>query len=853
MPAKRTARPSTSSTPTAARSPWMKLGFIALVVAGAAFAAFPLRKRINLGLDLQGGTYMVLEVHLDEAVKSAGERVISAIRTKLTEKGVTPEHMTQDVPGHVEIAGIAEEHHADADDIFSSLAQAWDVTWTGDTAELTLRDQAAQDMRSGAATQVKETIGRRINEFGVAEPLLTQGGEHGERLVLQLPGLDDTDRVKRIITKASVMEFRLGRNRAPTKEELEKLYPSGVPDDIELIAGNGQDMSGWFALDREVILRGDDLVDSREQGDRFGKPVVTFEFNPDAGQRFGEFTGKNVGKPLAIVLDGRVVTYANINSQIFARGQLEGKYTHQRAHDEALMLRSGALPARVTIMEERTVGPSLGADSIHAGLRAALAGFLAVIVFLLLWYKGAGVNAVIALLMNLLLVLGLLHLIHATLTLPGIAGLILTMVSAVDANVIIFERIKEELVAGKGPGAAIDAGFSKAFSAIFDSNVTTLLACFFLYNFGSGPIRGFAVTLGLGILSSMFTAIFVSRALFELLLWLRPGIRKLSIQWRAPKPPSIKFMKWAPVALACSVAVMGLSLALWLGRGLDYGIDFKGGMQVIVNAPSGVTADDLRSKLDGTEFQDVSIQRFGQGQNQYLLRILGEHAAEASQTESAVNGTDGQPAPPVGAAARLVAKLSEGSSEGLSVVSSESVGPAIGEELRKKALFAIASSLGAILVYITIRFKFDYGLGAVAALAHDVIIAVGILALLHQEFEINVIAALLTLAGYSLNDTIIIFDRVREKVRADVGRRIDAVLDDAINQTLSRTLLTSTTSLIAVLSIFFFGGPVLHGFALAMCIGMVVGAVSTVSVASPTVLYWERMRAARKTGEAKAA
>jgi protein-export membrane protein SecD/preprotein translocase SecF subunit len=829
----------------------MKLGFIAVVIGVVAFAAFPLKEKINLGLDLQGGTYMVLEVHLDEAVASQGERVISSLRPMLAEKGVVPQRMSQDTPGRLEIAGIPEGSRAAADEVFATAAQAWDVSWQAESATLSLREAAAQDMRTGAAHQVKETIDRRINEFGVAEPLSTQGGENGERIVLQLPGLDDAERVKRIITKASVMEFRLGRSRAPTKEELERSFAGGVPDDVELVAGSGDgSSSGWFALSREVVARGDDLVDSRATSDQFGKPVVGFEFNPDAGQRFGAFTGNHVNEPLAIVLDGRVVTYANIQSQIFSRGQLSGRYTAAQAQDEALTLRSGALPARVTILEERTVGPSLGRDSIDAGTRAALAGFAAVMIFLLIWYKGAGVNAVVALLLNIVLVLGLLAVIDATLTLPGIAGLILTMVSAVDANVIIFERIKEEMAAGKGPASAIDSGFAKAFSAIFDSNVTTLLACFFLYNFGSGPIRGFAVTLGLGIIASMFTAIFVSRALFDLLLWLRPGMRELSIQWRAPRAPDFPFMRWAPAAVAISVLAVAVSLALWLGRGLDYGIDFKGGTQVIVATPEGITPDDLRSRLAGTEFSDVSIQRFGDARtaNQFLLRILGEHAAQAAQSESTVNTGEVASDPAVqGASSRLIALLAAGGdADAIRVVSSESVGPAIGDELRKKAFWAIASSLGAILVYVAVRFHFNYGLGAIVALAHDVIIAVGVLTLLHVEFDINVIAALLTLAGYSLNDTIVIFDRVRENLRGESGGTLKALLNDSINQSLSRTFLTASTSLLATLSILLFGGPVLKGFALALTIGMIAGTYSTVFVASPVVLLWDRLKQARE-------
>jgi protein-export membrane protein SecD/preprotein translocase SecF subunit len=903
--------------PKTAGAPWAKLALTLAVVGFFAWRAFPIRQKITFGLDLQGGSYMVLRVELDEAVRGTTERTRAALEKRLRDGGITFGHAEQVEIGHIQIVDVAAAQVDAARDIIEQQSHLFDVTDVGGTWDLRLKAAAASEIRDAAARQVKDTIGRRINEFGVGEPLLQQSGDRGERLVLQLPGLDDVARVKGIITRASVMEFRLGHGEGPTVEAVTASLGGNLPADIEILPKQVgiKDRPAFVAVSKEAVARGEDLLDARAGTDRVGRPSIGFTLTPQAGDDFGRFTAENKGKPLAIVLDGHVVQYANIRDQIFSSGEISGSFTQKEAQDAALTLRSGSLPAKVTILEERTVGPSLGRDSVDSGFRATLAGFLAVMVFLLLWYKGAGVNAVVALAMNVVIVLGMLAVVDATLTLPGIAGLILTLVSAVDANVIVFERIKEELAAGRTPAVAVDAGFDKALSAIVDSNVTTLIASFFLYNFGTGPIKGFGVTLAFGIVASMFTAIYVSRALFELLLWVRPGMRTLSIMWRPPKAPYIKFMRFAAPACALSGIVVLASLGLWLVRGLDYGIDFKGGTQVIVQARPGTTADGLRERLAGTEFSDVTIQGFGrEGDGKFLLRILGDKgAAMAEETRDVNTGAEGGGTQ--NGAAKLSGLLSGvpedrldlnsigtqaladslAASAGLpadqaltvakaittaraerggllatvdplagidvpaaakdwltanavvsdfAVVSSESVGSAIGPELRDKAGWAVRLSLLFILGYVAFRFRFSYGLGAVVALAHDVIVAIGVLALLHIEFDINVIAALLTLAGYSLNDTIVIFDRVRENAR-DEGGSLAHLLDLSVSQCLSRTFLTAGTSLFAIVAILLFGGPVLYGFALALTVGMIAGTYSTVFVASPIVLLWERARAAR--------
>lgn len=874
-----------------------------------------LEQSITLGLDLQGGTHMVLEVDLPAAVTSHGDRVAEGLRRELEGAAVAHARVDQTSPGRVAVSGIAADAREAAEEVFDLYRPAWDVEWEGDTATLVLDSGEERRIKNQAARQVKDTIERRINEFGVREPTITLGGDRLERIVLQLPGLDDVERVKDIITRSSVLEFRLGLAEAPTEEDLLAALGGTLPEGAEIVPGSPGSRYGGlvYALERVAVVRGEDLLTATSRTDEFGQPAIGFTLGREGTRKFGDFTGRHVGDPLAVVLDGHVVQYATIRDQIFSSGIIAGSYTIEESQDAALTLRSGALPAKVSILFEQTVGPSLGRESIEAGLKAALFGLFVVVVFMLAWYQVAGINAVLALGLNLLLVLGFLSLFGAVLTLPGIAGLILTIGMAVDANVIIFERIKEELAVGKSPQASVQVGFEKAFSAIFDANVTTLLAAFFLFNFGTGPIKGFAVTLSLGILCSMFTALLVSRWLFELRFQLARGMKRLLIQWTAIRRPLVPFMRWRAVAAALSLVALASSIGFWMTRGLNYGIDFLGGTQVVVKAAEDLSADDLRARLAGSEFAQVPVQSFGDDDaHEFIVRVSGAERAVATTTVNAPEGGSSE-----GAASRLIALLSAG--EGIvdlntsgrrgiqevlvgagsfpvdasraaaeaivarrtetggllagpealaeltelpgeivawlgqnasfspfAAISTESVGPAIGAELKAQARRAVIWSLLAILLYISLRFRSTrFGVAAIVALSHDVLITIGLLAVAGVEFNISIIAALLTIVGYSLNDTIVVFDRVRENMRAMRQANLATVLDTSISQTLSRSLLTSGTTLLVTLALLLFGGPVLKGFALALTLGVIVGTYSSVFIASPVVLLWEGLRARR--------
>lgn len=506
-----------------------KLLIIAVVAAVCTFLAFT--QEINLGLDLRGGIHLVLQVDVEEAVEAEVRDDLDSFRRLLADEGVAlVDSETRGLDGFsVTVAPADVDAVIDlADDSFVT----YDASRAGDgRVELDLTAQTRDSVEDGAVRQAITTIRNRVDEYGVAEPVVQRQGMSGDRVLVQLPGVADPERIKELLQNTALLELRLVQS-GPAESRAALLTPYGgeLPDGTEVLEADDGDPAlggGFYLLSAEPAATGRDLKTARLGQDELGLPAVNFTLNADAASRFGEFTGANVGRQLAIVLDDLVMSAPTINERIPGNGQISGQYTLEEAEDLALVLRAGALPASIRYLEERSVGPSLGRESIDQGVYAAIVGMAIVVAFMLVYYKGAGINAVIALALNLIIVMGLMATLGAALTLPGIAGLILLIGMAVDANVIIFERVREELDLGKTVKAAIEAGFSKAFSAIIDANITTLIAAVFLFQFGTGPVRGFAVTLSIGIIASMFTAIFVSRVLFEMWTQWRP--RTLSI------------------------------------------------------------------------------------------------------------------------------------------------------------------------------------------------------------------------------------------------------------------------------------------------------------------------------------
>jgi len=512
---------------------------ILVVVAIAAISAWPLEDKINLGLDLRGGMHLVLEVQTADAVKSEIDNAMERIVQDARDEGISTIEARREGE-QIVLTGVPPER----DEVIGRIRQdflgeTWDWDRVGDRIVFELTAAGRAEIRDGAVRQALQTIDNRINAYGVAEPVIAQLGS-SERIAVQLPGVDDPERIRELIKNTAFLEFRLSDypragGGAASREEVLSSYGGQLPDDIEILEGDVTDPEGrrigtqFYAVTKRSVVTGRDLKNARPSLGQFNEPVVNFTFNPQGAQRFGEVTGANIGRGLAIVLDDRVVSAPTIEDRISDSGIIRGNFTNREVEDLSLVLRSGALPAGIVYLEERTVGPSLGRDSIEQGLRAGLIGFSLVVLTMLVVYKLTGINAVVALGLNVVIVFGALAYFGATLTLPGIAGIILTVGMAVDANVLVFERIREELHAGRTVKSAIDAGFSKALSSIIDANVTTLIAALFLFQFGTGPIRGFAVTLSVGIFASVFTAVFVSRWLFDLQLARRQRVERLSI------------------------------------------------------------------------------------------------------------------------------------------------------------------------------------------------------------------------------------------------------------------------------------------------------------------------------------
>lgn len=505
-----------------------------------------LEDNIHLGLDLKGGSHLVMQVQVDEAIRKRAEKNAELASAKLKEKNL-PFTDTK-VEGSSTVVVTVPDNTKNADivrELESNFGQGWNVSDRGGSVVATLDEATANQFRNSDTDLAKEIIENRVNAFGVTEPLVArQGGEGTYQILIQMPGVDDPERVKNTLNADSNLELRLlakGTQHTPpypTKEAAEgAALTAGGPEKTDVFpyrergSDGGVGQEGFVVLEKSVVITGLDMRDASARQSATGSASyeISFSLQPDGATRFADVTGKNVNEMLCIVLNNEVKSIARINQQIHDQGQITGSFTKRQAEDLALILRSGALPAKAVYLEERTVGPSLGADSIRQGVTASVAGLLAVIAFMLFYYRGAGVNAVLALILNLILLLAALVVFGATLTLPGIAGVILTIGMAVDSNVLIFERIREELRNGKVVASAVDVGFNKAFLTIIDTHVTTIVSAVFLFVFGTGPIRGFAVTLVAGLLANLFTAVFVSRTIFMWHLNRKARVETLSI------------------------------------------------------------------------------------------------------------------------------------------------------------------------------------------------------------------------------------------------------------------------------------------------------------------------------------
>ena len=667
----------------------------------------------------------------------------------------------------------------------------------------------APEARAKASERALEVIRNRIDEFGVKEPSIQLQGV--DNIVVQLPGVTDRDRALGLLARTAHLEFKMVSD---DPEKLKEAISGAAPEGYELLYLDAEP----FLVKAAPALTGEAVVDARVDFDQsaFGQPYVGFTLNAQGARDFARCTRENIGQRLAIVLDGKVRSAPVIQTEIpSGQGRITGRFSQQEASDLAIVLRVGALPAPVVVEEERTVGPLLGQDSIKHGIRATIIGALLVFIFVLAYYLLAGLIANVALILNFIFTLAGLAYFHATLTLPGIAGLILTLGMAVDANVLINERIREELRAGRPLRTAISNGYNKAFTAIFDSNLTTLIAAGLLFWFGTGPIRGFAITLTIGLLSSMFTAIFVTRTIFEFLLSI-DRLKKLSMV-ELIKQPKLDYIKIRYICYALSILIIATGAYAYFSRGQGmYGVDFTGGQLQEYSFQNSINIESIRNSLGSAGLGDAAIQKIS-GKNEVIIKT-------ANDTVKKVNDQFDKDFP----------------DNKYQLMRIEHVGPVVGKDLKSKALKSLFYSLIGILIYVGFRFRhFNFAAAGVIALLHDVAVTAGFLALTGREMSLTVVAALLTIAGYSINDTIVIYDRIREVIRTMPKVGLKDVINIAVNQTMSRTILTTLCTLLVVLALFFYGGEVINVFSFCLLIGFMSGIYSTVFIASPLILVWE--------------
>ena len=512
---------------------WKTLTILAVLVLFTGIGVYPLlaqhyhwpspgwlqARALKLGLDLKGGVQLVLRVNTDDAMRATSVATSEQLRESLHNSGITVGSIDVDQhkPTVFRVQGVPQDRDAQfrtAADEISAANYGRNILGSGNY-EFTMKPTIERDLREQTVEQTLQTIDRRVNALGVTEPSIARQSQ-GDQILVQMPGISDVARAKEIMGKTAVLEFKLVEAGPGTQEDLLKQYNGTLPGDLEMLPGSGGEGGAYYVVKKIAPVNGQDLRVAKPGLDENNQPAVHFELKSAGAQKFGKLTGENIGRYLAIVLDNRVVTAPRLDGRITDQGRISGGFTADSANDLALTLKSGALPASLTYLEEQVVGPTLGADSIRSGVIASLAGLFLILMFMIIYYKLSGLNAIVALIFNLIILLGLMAYVGATMTLPGIAGFVLTMGVGVDSNVLIFERIKEELAAQRGVRAAINAGFSRVFLTLLDTHVASIIAAAFLFQFGTGPIRGFATTLVIGLMVNLFTSIFVSKTVYEI-------------------------------------------------------------------------------------------------------------------------------------------------------------------------------------------------------------------------------------------------------------------------------------------------------------------------------------------------
>jgi SecD/SecF fusion protein len=672
--------------------------------------------------------------------------------------------------------------------------------------------------------QAIEAIRKRVDQFGVSEPIITPQGT--DRILVQIPGLDagKIQEARDQLSRVAKLEFRLvypdnGERLRAIDEGKEVIPPDYRIETYTMRAeGNEKAREERLLVKKKADLGGDRVRESHAYYGNEGW-TVQLKFDSEGAKKFGEITAAHKGHRFAIVLDGVIQSAPVIRDAIYGGDAIiTGKFEETEARGLASVLEN-PLQTPVKIEEERQVSASLGSDSIKSGVYSGIAGFALVVVFMIIYYRLVGLIADIALAINCIMVVGALGMFNSVLTLPGIAGLILSLGIAVDANVLIYERLRDEIRQGKTLHTAIDTSYQKAFSAIFDAHVTQFLTAVILFWLASGPVKGFALTLTIGIVASMFSSLLVTYTCFSWAFAL--NVLKRVSMLHLIRSKGFDFLGNAKKFMLVSGIVAALSLGVLFIRGeRNLGADFKGGDLMVLSAGQKLTPDQIRSALANTGFQNSVIQS-EKVANRDLISIRSD----------------------AGTADKIRVRLQEAlPNAGLKFEQTDHVGALVGKELASKSALALTLGLIGIFIYVSMRFGTSFAVGSLAALAHDLIITLGIFALSGRELSLIMVAAVLTIAGYSINDKIVVFDRIRSGLRDRLSGSIAEVMNTSINDTLSRTILTGGTVLLTVLALYFFGGPVLNDFAFSFLIGVIVGTYSSIFIASPIVLWWTRAR-----------
>jgi SecD/SecF fusion protein len=709
-------------------------------------------------------------------------------------------------------------------------------------------DKPAQgDLDKDAVSQAVEVIRKRVDSFGVSEPVITPQGK--DSILVQIPGIkqDKIAAARQELQQVAKLEFRLVK---PDSAQLIRQHDAGqipIPPGYTIVSGtteNGPDGKPEVGVDGKPIPAPRYLV--RLTADMGGEHVtsahafftttygVSLNLDSVGAQQFGDLTKQAYEQQtqLAILLDGVVECAPGVSSGPIYQGSAEitGNFNEQEARNLASVLQN-PLRTPVHIEEERNVSSTLGKDSIRSGIYAGLGGLLLVLLFVIAYYRFAGLVAVLGLVINVILLFGIMSTLPFVLTLPGIAGIILTIGLAVDANVLIYERLREEMASGKSLAAAIDAAYNKAFTVIFDANATTLITAAILYYVSSGPVKGFAVTLAIGIIASVFSAMVVTRTVFG---WAMEAgwVKRITMLHLINPARQIDFMARRRLWISISLTVIVVSMAFFALRGQkNFGIDFLGGDLLTLNSSQNVSEADVRSALTPLGYEEV---------------IQKTHAVGGATQDTITIRS------PAGTSQNIMDTLNaKMPAAGFKEVGQDHVGSVVGKELAQTSLIAFGLAVLGIIIFVSFRFEFSFAVGAIVALFHDVIITVGVFAMFGHELSLIMVGAILTIAGYSINDTIVVYDRIREGLHSGRRGSIQEIMNASINETLSRTLLTSGCTLFSVAALFLFGGSVLKDFAFAILIGVVVGTYSSIFIASPIVLWWSSRRGASLQSEIK--